>query len=85
MVTNHVMMPDDNGRVYCYALRKILPLRNLLKQGLCQSCMYYTGSAQGEGIECSFDSGSKVGIETVYEPDRFVEERNLASNNTTEL
>lgn len=53
--TNHVNIADSQGRVYCDKTRAVEKLDNRFQDKYCGDCPFYNGSAQGQGVECSFD------------------------------
>ena len=66
--------------VFCYAQNKIVPFQHIFSQR-CAQCPYYSGTAQGQGVECIWrDNRMPVGgIKTVWFPQQ--ELQRLNSNN----
>lgn len=64
MRTNHVMVPDSNGNIYCRKLDKITKFKEGFFTKYCRTCIYLNGLGAGIGaIECKYDDGSnKINI-----------------------
>jgi len=52
---NHVNLMDSENRVFCRLLNKVVVLNEAHQRDFCSGCDMYQGSAQGEGVECSWD------------------------------
>lgn len=64
------MYPDAQGKVYCHAINKIVELKYLFDNDMCQGCMYFAGTIQGEGVECAFhDKNAKTTPVYIYSPE----------------
>lgn len=64
---NHLNRPDDKGRVYCKKLNKI---RTMDAQfwDVCTTCPMFSGTVQGEGVECTWDEPADYYSVKVFDP-----------------
>jgi hypothetical protein len=53
--------------IYCYKLGKVVIADNTHLQNECTNCPYFSGSAQGQGVENTYYDGSNVAL--VQNPD----------------
>ena len=66
-IVAHINVSDRKKKIYCYAQNKIVDFNDILKQ--CGNCKFFSGTAQGQGIECSWeDSGINTIAVGVYFP-----------------
>ncbi len=76
MKTNHVMIADDEGRIYCNKQSKVVVFVENYFQKHCRDCEYFDGFGGGYvgevTVECRFDNGSDYISETVEDPDEFI-------------
>ncbi len=67
--TNHIMVRDDKGRIYCHLSGNVVKWSSEWYQEYCTRCQYLSGLGQDIGvIECAFDNGTENISETVTEP-----------------
>ncbi|MNM89620.1 hypothetical protein D3C81_1018530 [compost metagenome] len=51
---NHVNIADEQNRVYCRKTYGVVVLDENHTENMCKKCPMFTGSAQGDGVECSW-------------------------------
>lgn len=53
---NHINYPDNQGRIFCRRLNKIITLDADGKfWDICLQCRMFQGDYQGQGVECLYD------------------------------
>lgn len=59
MRTNHVNIADQIGQVYCFHVDKVVDFTQDFLDVECRRCPYFGSDSFGNGVECSFDDGSR--------------------------
>lgn len=52
---NHINIPDGSGEIYCKKLNDVVSLDEKHISRHCNLCKMYAGSAQGKGVECTWE------------------------------
>lgn len=66
-MVNHLNKPDNKGRVYCRKLNKIIAMNSQFWD-VCTICPMFSGTIQGEGVECTWDESADYLIVEVFDP-----------------
>ena len=67
-LVSHINIPTSQGKIFCKKNNEIVDSKEILKQ--CKSCKYFSGTGQGQGIECWWeDSTVTKSTVTVISPD----------------
>lgn len=56
---NHINLPDENNQIYCRKRNKVVVFNEDHISQYCSNCQMYSGSAQGEGVECYWNDPRK--------------------------
>lgn len=76
--TNHIWTENP---IYCHKLRKVLTADINHLRNECQSCPFYRGSAQGDGVENAYYDGSGEAQVQNPDPDMLMQTmRNIPDN-----
>ncbi len=73
MITRHMNITDNSGRVYCHRKADLVKADAKHMDNWCSQCPYYAGTIVGSGVECDYDDGSNK--DTVYFEDAVESER----------
>ena len=66
-LVSHINIPTSQGKIFCKKNNEIVDSKEILKQ--CKSCKYFSGTGQGQGIECVWkDSIYKDTVVKVQSP-----------------
>lgn len=74
MKTNHMMVPDNKGRIYCHRKLKVVVFEDDYYKKNCSKCKYLNGIGDGVeiAIECLYNDGSENVAVTIDKPESLV-------------
>lgn len=81
---NHINLPDGNDNIYCRKRDKVVEFTNVHQSQYCNSCEMFAGSAQGDGVECTWnDPREGAGLRIVKDPAKEADQLAIADMTTT--
>lgn len=73
METNHVIIPDNKGRIYCQKIQAVTLMKESFFRDECMNCKYFNGFGAGIGaVECKYEDGSDAVSVFVENPESLV-------------
>jgi len=74
MKTNHMMVPDNKGRVYCNKKQRVVEFHDSYFKKNCSHCKYMNGIGDGVeiAIECLYNDGSDVIAVEIRNPEDLI-------------
>ncbi|KPU45526.1 hypothetical protein OXPF_07590 [Oxobacter pfennigii] len=60
MIVNHINYPDENLKIYCRLINKVLTFNQTYADEKCSSCPFFYGTSQGRGVECFWEEKDEL-------------------------